>query len=288
MKVSVVIPTYYRSHDLSELFDSLLKQTVKPFEVIVVDDTPLNTIKKLCKKYEVRFEEIDSSLSYIKNPRERSAAIARNVGVENAEGEIILFLDSDTILYEDYIEKILEVFKGRPNAVGVTGWIVRTENQRLFWLRFFVDQLIRRPFLLGKRVKDGYKIFEYPLVLTEIKNCQCLSGCNMSFKKNILNEFRFDENLKGYSYMEDLLISYSIFKRYPNGLYITPHAKCIHKVSEEGKIKNHVLKSHLDSCRKYVLMKIFGRKGLLIYYWQTLGIMILTLKRMLRNLLGLS
>lgn len=49
MNVSVVIPTHYRSKDLSELFESLLRQTVKPIEVIVVDDTPSNVIEKVCE-----------------------------------------------------------------------------------------------------------------------------------------------------------------------------------------------------------------------------------------------
>jgi len=51
MKVSIVVPTYERPNDLADLFDSLLKQTVKPLEVIVVDDTTSNVIKEVCAKY---------------------------------------------------------------------------------------------------------------------------------------------------------------------------------------------------------------------------------------------
>jgi glycosyltransferase involved in cell wall biosynthesis len=58
MKVSVIIPTYYRPKDLSELFESLLKQTVKPLEVIVVDDTPSNIIEELCAKHRDKFRSL--------------------------------------------------------------------------------------------------------------------------------------------------------------------------------------------------------------------------------------
>ena len=49
MKVSVIIPTYNRERDLRELFESLLVQTDKPAEVIIVDDTPGNEIDNLAR-----------------------------------------------------------------------------------------------------------------------------------------------------------------------------------------------------------------------------------------------
>jgi len=103
LKTSVVIPTYHRAFDLSEFFDSILKQTITPIEVLVVDDTPNDSIKTVCEEYKVKFEKRTADIKYIRNPRERSAAVARNVGLENAIGDIILFLDSDTILYQEYI-----------------------------------------------------------------------------------------------------------------------------------------------------------------------------------------
>jgi glycosyltransferase involved in cell wall biosynthesis len=61
MKASVIIPTYYRREDLAELFDSLLRQTVKPFEVIVVDDTPTDEIAVLCDIFKVQFAKKENT-----------------------------------------------------------------------------------------------------------------------------------------------------------------------------------------------------------------------------------
>jgi len=271
MKVSVVVPTFYRSDALSEFFDSLLKQTVKPIETVIVDDTPTDAIRNLCGKYSVKFKEVGVALVYIKNPKERSASIARNVGVKNARGDVVMFFDSDVILYSDYIERILEVFKAHPNALGVQGWIVNLGKGKFYYL----FQTLNKLFLLQHHSEDSCKYSEYPIVLTKIINCEWLSGANMALKPKVFNEFRFDENLKKYSFMEDFLLSHSIFKKYPNGLFMTPQAKCVHKVSKKGRMNSINRKEHIRRCRKYVFTKLFGSKGLLVYHWQNVGILII-------------
>jgi GT2 family glycosyltransferase len=238
----------------------------------------------MCKEYRNKFESLSISLTYVENPRECSAAIARNVGVEKAKGDIIMFLDSDVVLYPNYIEEILNVLKNYPNAVGVQGWIVPIKRKRHYWLRYFLDQPIRRIFLLTSLTKNKCKFRKYPIVLTKIINCETLSGSNMTFKRNTLKKFKFAENLKGYSYMEDILFSYSIFKEHPLGLYITPYARCVHKVSSGGRASGKERDAHLNWCRKYVLTKIFGWKGTLIYYWQNIGLMVITFKSKIGNL----
>lgn len=271
MKVSVIIPTYYRPDDLSELLVSLLKQTVKPIEILVVDDTPTDVVRRVCEAYSVRFENVGSALVYIKNPKKRSASTARNVGVEKAGGNIVMFFDSDIIIYPDYIEKILEVFKAHPNARGVQGWIVNLEGAK--WYHLF--QTLNKLFLLQHHSRNSCSYTEYPTVLTKIINCEWLSGANMSLKHDIFKEFQFDEDLKKYSLMEDFLFSHSIFRKYPDGLFITPYARCIHKASKEGRMEGPNRKEHLRRCRRYVWTKLFGVRGSLIYSWQNIGILII-------------
>jgi GT2 family glycosyltransferase len=174
------------------------------------------------------------------------------------------------VLYPDYIEKILEVFKKYPNALGVQGWIVSAKKNK--WSRF--SQILNRIFFLGHSVKDSCKFFEYSAVLTKIIACERLSGANMTYKREVFSEFKFDESLEKYCYMEDVLFSHSVFKKYPDGLYITPYAKCIHKSSETGRVERKELERLKNKHRKYVLVKLFGSKGLLLYYWQSIGIRI--------------
>jgi len=286
MQVSIIIPTYYRARDLSALLDSILNQTVKPLEVIIVDDTPSNDIKAVYEDKKEKFKEKGIDLIYIRNPKERSLTIARNIGVSVAKGEVILFLDSDTIIAPDYIENILRVFQRFPNALGVQGHILIKNIPKTIGgrLKFVAINNIKKMFRLMYLSINSCKLFEYPMFLTDVINCQRLSGSNMAFRREVFDEFKFDENLLKYAYMEDLLFTYSLYRKYPQSLYITPHAKIIHKRSEEGRLRAPIEHPYLRSCRKYVLSKLFGVKGLLIFALQTLGLIILYMLSILRSL----
>lgn len=273
LKVSIVIPTFDRPDDLAELLETIRGQTVRPWEIIVVDDnTPTDVIEKVCKEYTEKFQALGSSLKYMKNPRQRSAAIARNVGANVASGDAIMFLDDDILLHPDYIEKIVAVFSAHSSALGVQGWDVNATNE------LKVHPLIRSVqafFRLQHYVKDSCRFTEYPHSLTRTINCEWLRGSNSTVKREVLAEFEFDENLEKYAYLEDLLFSYSIHKKYPDSLYMTPEAKHIHKASERLGMETNEKKMHYRQCRKYVLARLFGVRGRFIYYWQTMGMIII-------------
>ncbi|MGC9097105.1 MAG: glycosyltransferase family 2 protein, partial [Infirmifilum sp.] len=82
--ISIVVPTYDRTESIKRLFKSILDQDISPLEVIIVDDTPSSDVEELCKKWHPLFAEKGVELIYLRNPRRRSAAVARNVGAEHA------------------------------------------------------------------------------------------------------------------------------------------------------------------------------------------------------------
>lgn len=102
LKTSIIIPSYDRAFELKNLFESILKNTTKPLEDLVVDDTPSDKIELLCKDLEKKLAKANVKLVYVRNPRKRSSAVARNVGVEIARGDIILCLDSDVYISRLY------------------------------------------------------------------------------------------------------------------------------------------------------------------------------------------
>lgn len=282
MRVSVIIPTYYRPEDLSELFNSLLKQTAKPLEIIVVDDSPIPLIKHICEKYQARFDEVNILLAYIKNPGKRSITIARNFGAKMAKGEIVVFLDSDVVLFSDYLDKISEVFVNRPEALGVGGWTVFPPFPKIN-IGYYAGLFLAKLFRLHHHSRNSCIYPEYPVVLTKTINCNWLSGATMAWRRNIFDELEFDENLKGYAYMEDVLFSRLVSQKHPNSLFITPHAKCIHKVSQKGRTEGLKLRSRRYQNRKYVQIKLYGSKGVFLYGWQILGLLIFRLLGKIRK-----
>ena len=108
--VSVVIPTYSRNKLLRRAIDSVLNQTYKNLEIIVVDDNPegsewRRSTEKLMEPYRDNFR-----IRYIQNKKNLGGAGARNVGIKASSAEYIAFLDDDDEYYEERIEKQLEGF----------------------------------------------------------------------------------------------------------------------------------------------------------------------------------
>ena len=84
-KFSIIIPNYNKEDYVEETLNSIFNQTYKNFEVIVIDDASSdNSIEKI-KKFDVRLFHTNRKM----------AGGARNVGLDNATGDYILFLDSD-------------------------------------------------------------------------------------------------------------------------------------------------------------------------------------------------
>jgi glycosyltransferase involved in cell wall biosynthesis len=272
MKVTIVIPTFNRASDLSELLDSILKQTTKPLEIIIVDDnTPNDTTRVVSESYATRFEKMDGTLIYAKNPRVNSLTISRNIGVNLARGDIVMFFDDDMILSDNYIEKILEVFKMHPDALGVQGWIPSIERKKK--KASFLFRILNTIFF-GPSTRDKCRLFSYPTVLTQVINCEALCGGAMAIRREVFSEFVFDENLKKHSFMEDDLFSYSIFQKYPKALFITPFAKVIHKKSQIERPVDKQTERVKEQYRRYVLVRLFGKKGHLLYFWQSIDIVL--------------
>ncbi|MBI3591279.1 MAG: glycosyltransferase [Candidatus Melainabacteria bacterium] len=108
-KVSIVIPTYNREHFISETIQSVLEQTYKDFEVVVVDDGSTDNTREKLEKFGNRIKSI-----FQKNSER---AIARNNGVKNSTGEYIAFLDSDDTWEKDKLEKQVEILDNKKDII---------------------------------------------------------------------------------------------------------------------------------------------------------------------------
>ena len=101
MKYSFIIPIYNRPEELDELLNSLVSQTYEgDFEVVVIEDGSTITSEQICKKY-----QNDLSISYLSKPN-TGPGDSRNYGMQRAQHDYILILDSDCILPSHYLEAV--------------------------------------------------------------------------------------------------------------------------------------------------------------------------------------
>ena len=104
--VSIVIPTYNRSHVISEAIDSIIQQSYKNWELIIVDDGSSDGTETLIRdKYDSR-----EQISYFKIDNS-GATHARNVGASHARGKYLTFLDSDDVAHVDWLAKLTNQLK---------------------------------------------------------------------------------------------------------------------------------------------------------------------------------
>lgn len=108
MRYSIIIPVYNRPDEVDELLNSLTQQTVRDFEVIVVEDGSSVTCEHVVKRYEQQL-----NIQYFNKPNSGPGQ-TRNYGAERSSGEYLLILDSDCILPPGYLAAIEEELKRQP------------------------------------------------------------------------------------------------------------------------------------------------------------------------------
>jgi glycosyltransferase involved in cell wall biosynthesis len=141
-KVSVIVPTYNRSHFVCDAIDSILNQTFKDFEVITVDDGSTDNTQGVLQKY-------GSRLYYIYQQNHGLPA-ARNTGIEAAKGEYIAFLDDDDLWFPEKLEKQVKFLDANPD-IGL--------------VHAFTEVVDERGLLLAEETKNRLKQYKKSMQL---------------------------------------------------------------------------------------------------------------------------
>ena len=169
--ISVVIPTYNRAHLIKESIQSVLDQTLQPYEIIVVDDFSTDNTEEVVNSFN------SPLIKYIKNQRKKGANGARNTGILMAQGEFIAFHDSDDVWLPEKLELQKNAFKGA-YGIGICFCsLIRTIPQR------------------GK-IKFPKKYISSPNDL--IKKVSIASTQTIFMKSSLAKEILFDESIKRF------------------------------------------------------------------------------------------
>ena len=142
--VSVIIPIYNSEKYISKTLDSVLNQTYKAIEIVLVDDCSIDNSKQIINEYLKKHE----CIAYYRLEKNFGAAVARNKALELAKGRYIAFLDSDDLWYPQKIEKQIALMKQNNISICYTAIEMIDENDKLIKGKRNVLEKVDYKFLL--------------------------------------------------------------------------------------------------------------------------------------------
>jgi len=224
--IAVVVPTKNRHKDLSIFFDSLLKQSVLPYQIIVIDQSEENLSEELIKKNVNTFKS--SRLTYIHNKDINGLVEAKNYSLRYNKSDLICFLEDDEVLEVDFLKQIVLGFNSNPLMKGCSGVITNPPNKNYFYEFFF--HLFHVGIYKDIRVGIyGYEGFINKLILSDK-----LSGGLSVWKKEVFSDILFD--LKNdLHFTEDIDFSSRVFDLFPDSLFINTDARLAHYFSKSNR-----------------------------------------------------
>ncbi len=97
--ISIIVPVFNSEKYISRCINSILEQTYGNFELIIINDGSKDKSLKICEEYQKKDRRIK-----VFNQENKGQAFARNVGLDNAKGEYISFIDSDDYVHSRFLE----------------------------------------------------------------------------------------------------------------------------------------------------------------------------------------
>lgn len=193
--VSVIIPTYNRKHTIKRSIDSVLAQTYRAFEIIIVDDCSTDGTMEYVE--ELYGDITDVNIIYVKNDNNIGPGASRNIGVSYANGDYIAFHDSDDEWQPHKLERQMEEIRLADERVGAVYSVCEMRRAK--------ETITYPPAGVPYELKSGNV---FPVILLNAM----IPMITLLMKKSIFLEIGgFNEQLRA---LEDYEISIRIAKDY--------------------------------------------------------------------------
>ena len=206
--ISIIVPIYNSGRYLRQCLDSIINQSYKNFEVLLINDGSVDDSATICKEY----VEKDSRIRYFEKEN-GGVSSARNLGLKNVKGNYITFVDSDDWVDENYLELLYYNIKQKNADIAVATYKVFGEDG-VFYIKppFSKEEDEMLDFEELPR-KDFLKI--YPKLIQLVQDFHCV-GFKL-FKVDLVDNLFFDESLK---YAEDMDFFYRLYLRMNSIVYM--------------------------------------------------------------------
>lgn len=231
--LSIIIPAYNCEKYINECIQSIIKQKNDFVEIILINDGSTDTTLEKCEEFVKKFPNIK-----LINQENKGVSYSRNIGIKNANGKYIMFLDSDDYLEEKSLEDIQELLSDNIDVLRYS-YIIKNKNKK--------ERTIfsKEEFNLSDDKKCFFSKF------FQQTNQNMIWG--QAIKKELLNNITFNEKI---FYGEDLLFNYQLYSKCKNIKYTD---KILYNYNQNmGSIttnyKNTKVKSKIEN-----LIYVFGK-----------------------------
>lgn len=244
MKISVIIPTYKREEVLCQTIESVIDGINKSnfateSELIIVDQT-----KEHSTRTTLFLNNLKGKIKYIYEEKP-NLPNARNIGIRNSTGEIVVFLDDDIILHDGFFDNVIECYKsqGVKSVVGVpilknmTGENILLNNQSP--LKRIIQQALKKIICLKKfSVITPIGLLFSDRDHSKAGYADAGQGCCMSFRRDIFDIIGcFDTNYEGNALREETDF-FCRLKKNKFKCYFSPVVALDHLMENTGGCRN--------------------------------------------------
>jgi len=201
MTLSVIVCTYRRISALRDLLECLPLQTYKDFEVLIVDGSGADWVH--AGELRALAEEFQATLNLKLVYSKKGLAHQRNIGIHQASGELICFLDDDVVIGADFLWRANELLTQRDmqSVGGITGYD-RLHFSQAINFRWKIRRMLRTvpgltPGAIDRFGRSIPASFAHPF--SGCKQVGYLSGFCMIYRRQAIGDLRFDEELPTYA-----------------------------------------------------------------------------------------
>lgn len=250
MLISVIVPAYNDGNYIRDCLFSIINQTYRDFEIIVIDDGSSDNTGKIC-------DEIADKDNRIKVIHKENTGVSdsRNVGIKEAIGEYICFVDSDDVLDLDYFEQVSSILKSNKYSI-------------IFNCRklIYTSGAIKEDYRLNHSVEISKDKALSELFFAKLI---CWGVVSTFFKLEHIKDLKFNKLI---AFAEDFLFKYKAIKKCTGDLLYMPLCKYNYLIRKDSSGDSYSLKKRSQDLEviKKVISNEPKKNGDILYYKQYL------------------
>lgn len=270
-RISVLIPTIGRPDDLRKMLATLVQQTVLPNEFVLVNAGPMD-LQDL-----VRDSLAGSGIAFQYATSRPGTSLQRNIGLDMIDADFIFMFDDDVLLEPTYIERTMACFAQKTDPpVGVVLGTFNQPARKAGWRRTYFKVFGMTHSVEGdEAVLQASGAVRWLIDPSDVVEVPVASGGRVAYRRECLDDERFDEFLPGYTMSEDVELSYRVGRRWT--IVQTPFARLYHTHSPVNRNTYGDRVSRLIYSRFYFFKKHLPKDPYHVaaFAWSNVGIVTL-------------